>query len=293
MSRWVAHLLGEPALGDLQAMALDGKSSRGSLTPFNAAVYLLAAMDQRTGGVLGQMRVEAKTNEHKAASELLRGLVLAGRVVTGDAMFCQRDLSRQIIEAGEHYLWKVDDNQPSLKEAIESAFEPAFSPYGRRRQAEGFDEARTLDAHGGRIERRHLAATTMLNGYLDWPGVAQVCRVEAEVSQGAEATHEVSYAITGVPRARAVAAALLSWHRGQWGIEDRLHWVRDVTMGEDANRTQVGSGPQVLAASRNAAISHMRSLGSTNIAASLRRNAAQVGGLLKVLYRLKKCSKLR
>jgi len=128
LSRWVAHLLGEPVLGDLRAMALDGKTSRGSLTPFDAAVHLLAAMDQRTGGVLGQIRVDAKTNEHKAALELLRSLALAGRVVTGDAMFCQRDLSKQVVEAGGHYLCKVDDNQPTLKAAIESAFEPAFSP---------------------------------------------------------------------------------------------------------------------------------------------------------------------
>lgn len=128
LSRWVAHLLGEPAVGELWAVALDGKTSRGSLTPFNAAVHLLAAMDQRTGSVLSQMRVAANTNEHKAALELLRGLTLAGRVVTGDAMFCQRDLSRQVVAAGGHYLWKVDDNQPSLKAALESAFEPARSP---------------------------------------------------------------------------------------------------------------------------------------------------------------------
>ena len=128
LSRWVTHLLGEPAVGQLRAMALDGKTSRGRLTPFNAAVHLLAAMDQKTGGVLGQMRVDAKTNEHKAALQLLGNLALAGRVVTGDAMFCQRDLSPQVVEAGGHDFWKVDDNQPSLKAAIASAFEPAFSP---------------------------------------------------------------------------------------------------------------------------------------------------------------------
>ena len=126
----------------------------------------------------------------------------------------------------------------------------------------------------------------MLNGYLDWPGVAQVCRIESEVKAGDVETYEVSYAITSVPRGQADAATLLSWHRGHWGIENRLHWVRDVTMGEDANRTRAGSGPQVLAAFRNAAISHLRAWGSTNIAASLRRNAARVNDLLKVLYSL-------
>jgi predicted transposase YbfD/YdcC len=123
----------------------------------------------------------------------------------------------------------------------------------------------------------------MLSGYLDWPGAAQVCRVEKEVKKGGEETYEVSYAITSVPRDRAGAATLLGWLRGHWGIENRLHWVRDMTMGEDANRTRVGSGPQVLAALRNAAIARLRTSGSTNIAASLRRNAARVRDMLRLM----------
>ena len=126
----------------------------------------------------------------------------------------------------------------------------------------------------------------MLNGYLDWPGVAQVCRIEAEVKAGDKATSEVSYAITSVPRTQADAATLLGWHRGHWGIENRVHWVRDVTMGEDDNRTWVGSGPQVLAALRNATINHLRVAGSTNIAASLRRNAARVHDLIRIVRSL-------
>ena len=128
LARWAAHLLGEPDADSLRAVAIDGKAARGSLTTLGPAVHLLAAMDQHTGCVLSQMRVDGKTNEHKAALDLLKGLALQGRVVTGDAMFCQRDLSRQVVEGGGHYLWKVDDNQPALKEAIESAFEPAPSP---------------------------------------------------------------------------------------------------------------------------------------------------------------------
>ena len=79
----------------------------------------------------------------------------------------------------------------------------------------------------------------------------------------------------------------MGWHRGHWGIENRVHYVRDATMGEDANRTRTGSGPQVLAALRNATISRMRASGSTNIAASLRRNTARVIDLLKTLRTLK------
>ncbi len=128
LARWAAPLLGESAANKLHAVALDGKVSRGRLTALDAAVHLLAAIDQHTDRVLRQMRVDAPTNEPKAALELLKGLTLKGRVVTGDAMFRQRDLSRQVVASGGHSLWKVDDNQPSLKGAIASAFEPAPSP---------------------------------------------------------------------------------------------------------------------------------------------------------------------
>jgi hypothetical protein len=127
----------------------------------------------------------------------------------------------------------------------------------------------------------------MLNEYLDWPGVAQVGRLERTVTQGATASHEVEYLITSVPRSQAGAKSLLGWMRGHWGIENRTHSVRDVTLGEDANRTRVGSGPQVLAALRNAAISRRRRCGETNIAAGLRRNAARVHDLLVTLCILK------
>lgn len=127
----------------------------------------------------------------------------------------------------------------------------------------------------------------MLNGYLDWPGVAQVGRLERTVTAGGAVTVEVQYLITSVPRERAGAAALLGWVRGHWGIENRLHYVRDVTMGEDANRTRSGSGPQVLAALRNLAISILRRDEVTNIAAALRRNAARVRDLLVNLRILK------
>lgn len=145
-----------------------------------------------------------------------------------------------------------------------------------------------MDKHGGRVESRRLRATDLLNDYLDWPGVAQVCQVEREVRRpGREPSREVAYAITSVPRGRADAATLLSWWRGHWGIENRSHYVRDVTMGEDASRIQAGSAPQVLAAVRNAAIGWLRSRGADNIAAALRRNAARVPDLLKALGILK------
>ena len=99
--------------------------------------------------------------------------------------------------------------------------------------------------------------------------------------RGEKPSREAAYAITSVTESKANAATLLGWWRGHWGIENRSHYVRDVTMGEDASRIRTGSGPQILAAFRNAAIGWLRLQGVANVAEALRRNAAQVPRLLR------------
>jgi hypothetical protein len=147
-----------------------------------------------------------------------------------------------------------------------------------------FDEVTTCDKGHGRLEKRTLRATTALADYLDWPDLAQVGRVEAEVTRGGETTREVRYFITSVPRARADAPRLLPWVRGHWSIENRTPYVRDVTLGEGASRVRQGSGPQVLAAVRNAALGLLRHWGGfESIAEALRRNAARVPELFAKL----------
>lgn len=129
IARWVDQLLpGQIAGAELQAVALDGKSVCGALNAFGRVLHLLSLLDQATGYTLRQLEVDGKTNEHKTAMQLLKSLVLEGKVITGDAMFCQRDLCQQIVDQGGHYLLEVKDNQPELKAAIEAEFEPAFSP---------------------------------------------------------------------------------------------------------------------------------------------------------------------
>ena len=149
------------------------------------------------------------------------------------------------------------------------------------------DCATTLDKGHGRRERRTLRATTALNEYLDWPGVGQVGQVESRVTRDGKTTSEVRTFITSAPRSEAGAGTLLTWARGHWSIENRSHHVRDVTMGEDASRIRKGSGPQVMAALRNATIGLLRVTGATNIAAALRRNGSRVGDLLAKLGILK------
>lgn len=134
LTRWAEARRGQP-VAPLEALALDGKSVRGSFDGMEKAVHLLSLMAHDSGLTLAQTAVpngaEEKTNEHKAAIPLLKGIDLQGRVVTGDAMFCQRDLSQQVLDAKGHFFWFVKDNQPTLFRDIEAAFAPsvgAFSP---------------------------------------------------------------------------------------------------------------------------------------------------------------------
>jgi hypothetical protein len=162
-----------------------------------------------------------------------------------------------------------------------------FPPRQRRIWDEALDTATTIDKGHGRRERRTLEATTALKDYLDWPGAAQVGRIDSEVARDGKTSREVRYFITSVPRSRAGADRLLSWARGHWSIENRSHYVRDVTLGEDASRIRKGAGPQVMAALRNAAIGFLRATGATNIAEALRRNASRVADLFTKLSILK------
>ena len=139
LTRWAESLLSRPIAAELsppEAFALDGKSARGSFDGLQKAVHLLSLLAHESGLTLAQAAVpnggEEKTNEHKAALRLLQGLVLEGRLVTGDAMFCQRDFCQQVIDARGDYLVFVKDNQPTLLNDIKMAFAPsvegAFSP---------------------------------------------------------------------------------------------------------------------------------------------------------------------
>src|SRR5262249_18016478 len=121
LNQWAESLLGRPVSSEflsLEAFSLDGKTVRGSFDGLEKAVHLLSMVAHKSGLTLAQTQVpnggENKTNEHKTALRLLRDIVLEGRLVTGDAMFCQRDLSQQIIDAQGHYLWFVKENQPTL-----------------------------------------------------------------------------------------------------------------------------------------------------------------------------------
>jgi len=159
----------------------------------------------------------------------------------------------------------VKDNQPTLKQDIATIWEaaPGVPP-----------QADQTDKHGGRVEQRRLWASDILVGYSEWPYLAQVCRLERSVTRKGRNTQEVAYAVTSLSPQQANPRQLLTLWRGHWGIENRVHWVRDVTFDEDRCQVRSGAAPQVMAALRNLTISLLRLAGKPNIAAALRRHAA-------------------
>ena len=213
------------------------------------------------------------------ANSLLDSVSVSGRIVTGDALYCQRRLCERTVSAGGDYLMLVKGNQRSLCEDVEFCFSGADASgadCGTYRYAE------TVNGHGDRLERRRLWATDMLEGYLDWPGHKQVIKMESRRLVKDKETIQVRYAITSLGTETS-AGRLLRLMRGHWSIENRLHYVRDFTMGEDGSQVRVKSAPQVMAALRNLVLNIFRLSGKVNIAAAIRNIGWRPNGALELL----------
>lgn len=208
------------------------------------------------------------------APRLLRQVMplLAGRVVSGDALYCQKALCRQIVQADGAYLFAVKANQPDLLDDVTLLF--ADPPPGER-----FATATTVSKHGGRLEVRALRASATLAAYLQaagWPAADLVLEVTSRVRwpqhPARPVRQQVRYYLTSLP-ARTPPAVLLGLVRRHWHIENRLHWVRDVTLGEDACQVRSGRAPQVLAVLRNVVVGLLHQQRVPNLAATLRSHA--------------------
>ena len=261
-----------PARASIQ-VALDGKTLRGTI-PRGATrgVHLLAAYQPDHGVVLFQLAVESKTNEISAAPTVVRALDLTGVLITGDAMFTQRELSIQICEAGGEYLWMVKDNQPTLREEIELLFDPECVCAGWSAPAVDFTTARTVNKGHGRIEERILTTSSMLADYSTWPYLAQVFKVEYHTIDcgTGKRTTDIRYGVTSAPVTVMPATRLLSATRRHWGIETGLHGRRDRLFREDAMRTHTGHAAHVLASLNNLAIGLLARMRITNMAEAQR-----------------------
>lgn len=277
LTRWVAPQA-IPPVDALQGVAIDGKAQRGRLrfARDGGPVHALSAFCHASGIVLAHEPIITAGDKAEAeltvAPTLLDRFDWHGRVLTGDALFCQRNLCEQVRAAGGDYLLLVKDNQPALHEAIALWFDPP--PALARRPVTDWRTARTIDTgHGRRPEVRELRASTDLNTYLDWPGVAQVVRIERTWVEHGQAKRALHYGITSLDPTMGAPDRLLALKRGHWAIENRLHRRKDVTFGEDASLIHAGQGPTVMALLRDAAISLLHLHGVRQVAARLRTHS--------------------
>lgn len=268
ITEWSESLLGEPVA--LEAIAVDGKTLRGAVKQGAQDAHLLSAVSHRLATVLAQVAIPDGTNEISSMEDLLEQLTLTGLVVTADALHTQEATAQAILDAGGDYLMVVKENQPTLLREIALVFETSTL-------AQTVSRSSSTTTHGNRIETRSIAASSALHGWSRWPGLVQVMKLDRTVitKTTGELREETVYGITSLSWQRAKPAQLNELWRKHWTIENKLHWVRDVTFDEDRSTVRSGTAPQAMAAIRNIVISLFRLRKEPNIAAAQRKYAAR------------------
>lgn len=262
---WVQATLHAPADEPLVA---DGKAVRGARAAEAAAPHLLSVSTMHSQETLLQVRVDEKTNEIPVLPAVLPLLPVAGRVVMADALHTQVATAQRIVHLGGAYVFTVKKNQPALYDALTLFFAQPTAP---------LQTARTVDRARGRREERVLCTSSDMNLYLGdrWPALAQVGQLTRTVSTKEKTTQETVYLIASLAPAAAPPTRVLALVRAYWSIENKRHYVRDVTFGEDRSRLRTGDAPQILACLRNLAITLLHRAGHSAMAEARRHFAAQ------------------
>jgi predicted transposase YbfD/YdcC len=253
----------EPAAASRRLIAVDGKRVRGSGSATAEPRHLLGVIDHARGVVLAQREVEGKTNEITQFQPLLDTIDLAGAVVTADALHAQRGHADYLVlQRGAHYLLTVKGNQPTLFAQLKTL------PWKGAPVVHGSEDR----AHG-RVEKRSVKVVTVSAGIL-FPHARQAIQITRKTRRidRKKWTNQTAYAVISLTAEQATATELAAWIRGHWNVENRLHWVRDVTFDEDRSQVRTGNGPRVMASLRNLVISILRLDGVANIAQALRHN---------------------
>lgn len=238
--------------GTSAVVAVDGKTARRSFDRQGGRrpLHMVSAWAVEQRLVLGQRKVDGDSNEIAALPELLALLALEGRIVTADAMHCQKATAQAILDRGGDYVLALKGNQPGLYEDVRLWLDdPATT---------ADDDAETVDGDHGRIETRHarvVQAAAWLTEAHDFPGLKAVAKVTAVREINGEATTARRYYLLSTPLSAARLAEVVRTH---WHIENRLHWVLDVVMDEDCSRARKDHAPENLARLRRFALNLLR-----------------------------------
>lgn len=267
--------------------SMDGKTVRGTIPSGELrGTHLLSIYVPQQGLVLAEAEVDRKENEIVVAPKILKQVNLQGAIVIGDAMHAQRDTSEQIVSKGGEFIWTIKGNQARTHWAIEKLFVHEVcnlrqgAPLSKHCQV----VSQVSKGHG-RIEKRTLMVSTDLNDYLDWPHLAQVFRIERTIwhEKYKGHTRQVVYGLTSLTPAEASPDQLLAYVRQYWGIENGLHYRRDVTLQEDATRLTVGNAGHTMAIFNNLVIGLALQHGFHNLAKARRLFNAQPAQALTLI----------
>lgn len=236
-----------------QVIALDGKTLRHTFDKWSGqkSLHMVNAWVTELGLALGCEKVDAKSNEIPAALDFLEKLSINGRIITLDALGCQKEIAAKIIDKGGDYLLCAKGNQPGLHEDLKRFFDDCGDFEGME-----YDYFESLEKGHGRIEERRCWAVEGEAGWLgidkDWKNVRTMAMIERKRTINGNICTETTYYISSLPANAEKIAVVARLH---WGIENSLHWVLDVTMNEDMNRVRKDHAPENLAVLRRIAVS--------------------------------------
>ncbi len=249
-----------------EIVALDGKALRRALNRDESPKYVVSAWAESNNLVLGQLKVNEKSNEITAVPELLRVLELAGCIVTVDAMGCQKKIAKEIIEADADYVLALKGNQETVHAEVRSFLNATLEEKQKKRPkgailpraAAGLQRLETVEKDHGRLETRRYYQSAELDWFADrakWEGLRSVGMVEAVRDIDGKTTVERRYYLSSLALDVATFARAV---RGHWGVENKLHWVMDVCFREDQSRARTGFAAENLATLRRLALNLLK-----------------------------------